>query len=170
MTTLLPSFLDGSNSFLQPRMTTKKSLDEFEFRQDSITDYRVSYPWTSEKSINNVLTFLAPLFFIGSSSFLKVTSKTIKSQMHLKFGQIRPWTAELTALERLQKSLLTYNWRSVLTTLVPSFLDGSSSFSQVKRTTIKALTSLNFSQILSPNLELAAIERLIYWCVMLLPL
>ena len=47
-----------------------------------------------------------------------------------------------------------------MTTLVPSCLDGFSSFLQVKRTTIKAWTSLNFGEILLPTKELAALERL----------
>ena len=48
------------------------------------------------------MTTLAPLFLIGSSSFLQVTMSTIKAKMGLKFGQIRPWTMELAALERLK--------------------------------------------------------------------
>ena len=48
------------------------------------------------------MTTLAPLFMIGSSSFLQVTMSTIKAKMGLKFGQIRPWTMELAALERLK--------------------------------------------------------------------
>ena len=47
-----------------------------------------------------------------------------------------------------------------MTTLVPSFLDGSSSVLQVTRITIKARTSLNFGKIPSLTLELAALERL----------
>ena len=49
-----------------------------------------------------------------------------------------------------------------MTTLVHvlSFLDGSSSFLQVTRLTIKAQMSLNFGKIPSLTLELAAIERL----------
>ena len=46
-----------------------------------------------------------------------------------------------------------------MTTLVPSFLDGSSSFSQITRPTIKAWMGLNFGKILSLTLELAALER-----------
>ena len=46
-----------------------------------------------------------------------------------------------------------------MSTLVLSFLNGSSSFLQVTRTTIKALISLNFCQIPSPFTELAALER-----------
>ena len=47
-----------------------------------------------------------------------------------------------------------------MTTLVPSFLDGSSSFLQVTRTTIKAWMNLNFGKIPSATRELAAIEHL----------
>ena len=46
-----------------------------------------------------------------------------------------------------------------MTTLVRSFLDGSSSFLQVTRPTIKAQMSLNFGKIPSLNSELAALER-----------
>ena len=71
------------------------------------------------------MTTLAPSFFIGSSLFLQVT---IKSRMGSKFGKIGPGTYELAALKRLEKSPYTYNGRNVVTTLVPSFLDESSSF------------------------------------------
>ena len=46
-----------------------------------------------------------------------------------------------------------------MTTLVPIFLDGSSSFLQITRPTIKAWMGLNFSKIPSHILELAALER-----------
>ena len=46
-----------------------------------------------------------------------------------------------------------------MTTLVPSFLDESSSFLQITRATIKALMSLNFGKIPSLTSELAALER-----------
>ena len=46
-----------------------------------------------------------------------------------------------------------------MTTLVPSFLTGSSSFLQITRPTIKAQMSLNFGKIPSLTLELAALER-----------
>ena len=45
-----------------------------------------------------------------------------------------------------------------MTTLVPLFLDGSSSFLQITRPTIKARMSLNFGLIPSLTLELAPIE------------
>ena len=55
--------------------------------------------------MNNAVTALAPSFFIGSSSFLQVTSKPIISLMGVKFSRIRPGTYELPALEHLEKSL-----------------------------------------------------------------
>ena len=53
-----------------------KNFNKFEFRQDATTDYRVSCPWAFEK-IWSIVTTLAPLFLIGSSSFLQVTRTTI---------------------------------------------------------------------------------------------
>ena len=79
--------------------------------------------------------------------------------MGLKFGQIAPWTVELAALERLEKSPWTYNGKNVVTTLVLSILNGSS-FLQIRRTSIKAWMSLNFVKIPSPIAELAPIEHL----------
>ena len=76
-------------------------------------------------------------FFIGSSSFLQITSTCIKTMMNLNFRQIPPLTSELSALER-KKS--TYY---LVVTLAPSFLIGSSSFFQVLRTTIKYGQSSN---------------------------
>ena len=46
-----------------------------------------------------------------------------------------------------------------MTTLVPSCLDGSSSFLQITSPTIKARMSLNFGKIPSLTSELAALER-----------
>ena len=46
-----------------------------------------------------------------------------------------------------------------MTTLVPSYLDGSSSFLQITRPTIKARMSLNFGRIPLLTSELAAVER-----------
>ena len=64
--------------------------------------------------MNNIVTPPAPLFLNGSSLSLQVTSSTIKSWMGSKFVQIRSWTAEVAALERLEKSPYTYNWRNVV--------------------------------------------------------
>ena len=73
---------------------------------------------------------------ISSWSFLTKICLTaewscIKAWMTLNFARIPPLTAELAALERLPKT--TYK---LVSTLVPSFLFGSSSFLQVTRTTI----------------------------------
>ena len=46
-----------------------------------------------------------------------------------------------------------------MTTLVPSFSNGSSLFLQVTRSTIKAWMGSNFRKIPSLTLEFAAIER-----------
>ena len=55
--------------------------------------------------MDNVVTTLAPSFFIESSSFLQATSKPIISRMGSKFSKIRPETYELPALEHLEKYL-----------------------------------------------------------------
>ena len=73
-----------------------ESLDEFEFRPDTTTNSRVICPCVSETLMYNVVSTLAPSFLIGSSPFLQVTRTSSK------FDQIRPWTAELAALERLE--------------------------------------------------------------------
>ena len=49
----------------------------------------------------NVINTLATSFLIGSSSFLQITWTTMKSMICSKFSQIRPPTAELAALARL---------------------------------------------------------------------
>ena len=52
----------------------------------------------------NLVNTLTPSFLVGFSLFSQVTRTTIRSQMGLKFDKIRPGTAELAALERLEKS------------------------------------------------------------------
>ena len=81
-----------------------ESLNEFKFRLDTTTNSRVTYPCASEKLMYNVVSTLAPSFLIRSSSFLQATRTTITSRTSSKFGQIGPRTAELAALERLEKS------------------------------------------------------------------
>ena len=85
VTTLAPSFLIFF--ILAGNKNNHKSLDGFEFRQDSITDFRVSCPLAPEKLINNVVTTLAPSFLIGSSSYLQATSKPIISWMGFEIQQ-----------------------------------------------------------------------------------
>ena len=83
----------------------RESLDElFKFRPDTATNSRVICPCASEKLMYNVVNTLAPSSLIGSSSILQVTRTTIKAWTSSKFDQIIPWTAELAALERLEKS------------------------------------------------------------------
>ena len=105
MNTLAPSFLNQSSSFLQVlNEDMHESSDKFKFRPDTDTNTRVICPCASEKLLFNVVTTLAPSFLIGSSSYLQVTRTSITSRTSSKFGQIGPMTAELAALERLEKS------------------------------------------------------------------
>ena len=76
-----------------------ESLNEFKFRPDTTTNSKVICPCASGRLLYNVVNTLAPSFLIGSS-FLQVTRTTMKSWKNSKFDQIRPWTAELPALER----------------------------------------------------------------------
>ena len=46
------------------------------------------------------MTTLVPSFLDGSSSFLQITSPTIKAWMGLSFGKIPSLTSWLVALER----------------------------------------------------------------------
>ena len=80
----------------------------------------------------------------------------IKACMSLNFGIISPLTTVLAALERLKKK----KKHNLVSTPVPSFLNGSSSFLQVRSTTIKSRTSLKFGPIRPWTEELAALERL----------
>ena len=66
-----------------------------------------------EKSIFCFLATLASLFFSGSSSFLQVTRITTISWMSLNFVQIRPLTAELSALECLKNQYLCCGHSSI---------------------------------------------------------
>ena len=79
-------------------------LDEFKFRPDTDTNTRFICPCASEKLLYNVVSTLAPSFLIRSSSYLQVTRTSLTSRTSSKFGQIGPRTAELAALERLEKS------------------------------------------------------------------
>ena len=81
-----------------------ESLDEFKFWPDTATNSRVICPCASEKLMYNVVNTPAPLFLIGSSSFLQVRNTTIKSRLSSKFDLIGPRTAELAALGRLETS------------------------------------------------------------------
>ena len=58
------------------------------------------------------------------------------------------------------KKSQTYNGRNVVTTLLLSILNGSSSFLQTMKTTIKARMNLNFGKIPLLTWELSAREHL----------
>ena len=90
MTTLAPSFLNQSSSFLQVQCNEDmhESLDEFTFRPDIDTNTRVICPCASEKLLYYVVSTLAPSFLIGSFSYLQVTRTSITSRTSSKFGQI----------------------------------------------------------------------------------
>ena len=92
----------------------------------------------------NVVNTIAPSFLVESSLFLQVRRTIIKSRMSLEFGPIQPMTAELAALDRLEKSTLTYNGENGINPLALSFLIGSSSFLLVIRTTIRVRMNLKF--------------------------
>ena len=57
-----------------------------------------------ENGCFSVVNTLVPTFLIKSSSFFHVTRTAMRYRMSSKVGKIRPWTAELAALERLKKS------------------------------------------------------------------
>ena len=102
MNTLPPSFLNQSSSFLQVTRTCMKAWMSSNFGQ--IPTPTQSYlPLRVLKIAVYVMTTLAPSFLIGSSSYLQVTRTFITSRMSSKIGQIGPRTAELAALERLEK-------------------------------------------------------------------
>ena len=84
----------------------------------------------------------------------------IRACMSSKFGQIRPRTTELVALERRKKKTHRHNGENYVITFSRLFLIGSFSYLQVMRTCIKAWMSLNLGQIPPLTMELAALERL----------
>ena len=104
VTTLEPSFLDGSSSSLQITRPTIKARMSLNFGKFPSLTSELAALNGSEKLMNNVVTTLAHSFLIGSSSFLQATSKPMKSRMGSKFSRIRPGTYDLPALERLEKS------------------------------------------------------------------
>ena len=104
MNTLAPSFFNLIILILAGNEVMHESLNYLKFRPDTTTDPRVICPCASEKLMYNVVNTLAPSFLIRSSSFLQVTRTTIKAWTSSQFDQIRPWTAELAALERVEKS------------------------------------------------------------------
>ena len=77
--------------------------------------------------------------------------------------EIRPdWTANcgVTCPRASEKIPKTNNGEKVVSTLAPSFLMGSSLFSQVRRSTITARKSSNFGQVPQLTAELGALEHM----------
>ena len=99
MTTPVPSFFDGSSSFLQ---VTRPSIKDWMSLNSSKIPSLTLELAALEQSMNNVVTALVPSFLIGSSPFLQASRKPIISRMGSKFGRIRPGTYELPALEQLK--------------------------------------------------------------------
>ena len=85
--------------------------------------------------------------------------------MSSNFSQIQPLTAELSALDGVKNSIF-----SVVATLAPSFLFGSSLFLEVTRTFITSRMSSNFDQIRPLTAELSALECLKNQYLVLWPL
>ena len=100
------------------------------------------------------MSTLAPSVLIRPSLYLEITRLAITSRMRSNFNQIGPLTAELSALD-CEKSIF-----SVVATLAPSFLFGSSLFLEVTRTFVTSQISLNFDQIRPLTAELSALECL----------
>ena len=59
---------------------------------------------SSHRVIMGKTASFSRLFLIGSFSYLQVTMTYIRAWMSSKFGQIRPQTTELAALEHQKKS------------------------------------------------------------------
>ena len=104
MSTLAPSFLNRSSSFLQLTRTCIKAWMSSNFGQIPPPTPGLSALARLKKLMYNVVNTLAPLFLIGSSSYWQVMKTSITSRTSSKFSQIGSRTAELAALERLEKS------------------------------------------------------------------
>ena len=99
MSTTAPSFFIGSSSFFAVIRTTIKAGMISNFGQirpwsavladlEHLEQFPYTYNW------RNIVSTLAPSFFIESSSFLQVTKTTIKARMSSNFDRIPPLTAE----------------------------------------------------------------------------
>ena len=103
MNTLAPSFLNRSSSFLQETRTCVKALMSSNFGQIPPPTPELS-ALARLKNLCICCEHSSTSILIGSSSYWQVTRTLITSRTSSKFGQIGPRTAELAALERLEKS------------------------------------------------------------------
>ena len=94
VSTLAPSFLIGSSSFLQVTRTTIKAWMSSNFGRIPPLTSELAALERLKKITYNLVSTLAPSFLIGSSSYLQVTRTFIISRTSSKLGQIRPRTAE----------------------------------------------------------------------------
>ena len=93
VTTLAPSFLIGSSSFLQATRTHIKSRMGSKLGSIRRSSYNLAALERLEKSTytyngRDVVNALVPSFSNGSSSFLQVTGSALKAWMGLNFGKI----------------------------------------------------------------------------------
>ena len=156
MSTLAPSFLIGSSSYLQVTRTSITFWTSSKFGQIGPRIAELAALERLEKSPQtfkgrNLVNTLAPSFLNQSSSFLQVTRTCMKAWMSSNFGQIPTPTPELSALAHL-KNCCDHSSAFILIK--------SSSFLQVTRTTITSRTTLKFGQIGPRTAELAALEHL----------
>ena len=101
---LEPSFCIRSCSFLQVTRTTIKAWMSSNFGGIPPLAAELAAFELLKKTTYNLVSTLAPSFFIGSSSYLQVTRTTIIFRRSSKFDQIQPRTVELAAHERLKNS------------------------------------------------------------------
>ena len=92
MTTLAPSFLIGTSSYLQVTRTSIISWTSSKFGQIGPRTEELAAlerleksPWTYNG--RNLVNTLAPSFLIGSSSFLQVSRTFMKAWMSLNFSK-----------------------------------------------------------------------------------
>ena len=95
---------------------------------------------------NGVSTF-SRLFFIRSFSYLQIMMTCMRARTSMNFGLFGPLTAELAALEGLEKTPKAYNGENDVSTFSRLFLIGSFSYLQVIITYMRAWMSLKFGQI-----------------------
>ena len=108
VSTLAPSFLIGSSSFLQVMRTAITSRMSLNFglirpgtAELAVLDCLKKFPYWTYYGENLVST-LEPSYLIGSFSFLQVTRTVINPWMSSNFGIIPPLTTEFAALEGLK--------------------------------------------------------------------
>ena len=99
--TLTPSILIRSSSCLEVTRIVITSQMNSNFSQIQPLTAELS-ALDSVKSIFCVVATLGPSILFGSSLFLEVTKTSIISWMSSNFDQIRPLTAELSALKCLK--------------------------------------------------------------------